>query len=73
MTLEFGDAGPHEQLPTTVPAGLNWADVRIVGGHGGRSLDPYREVEGGDGAGPSTDPHDLPDQLIGELLLTSLA
>ena len=54
VTLEFGYVGPHEQY-VTVPAGVHLADVRIVGGHGGRSLDPYREVEGGDGAGRTTD------------------
>jgi hypothetical protein len=64
VTLELGYVGPHEQY-VTVPAGVHLADVRIVGGHGGRSLDPYREVEGGDGAQISGRVAVSPGQVIG--------
>jgi hypothetical protein len=47
VTLTY--VGPHAQ-EVTVPAGVHGARVEIIGGHGGKSVQPYREVEGGDGA-----------------------
>src|ERR1700683_452181 len=48
-TLTFGYVGPTEQY-VTVPDGIDAAQVRIIGGRGGKSVNPYREVVGGDGA-----------------------
>jgi hypothetical protein len=51
VALEFGYVGPHMQS-VTVPSGVTYAQVRVIGGHGGATnrLIPTREIEGGDGA-----------------------
>jgi hypothetical protein len=63
-TLTFGYVGPKEQY-VTVPAGITTAQVRIIGGHGGNSVNPYREVVGGDGAEFNGTLSVIPGQQIG--------
>ena len=49
-TVDFGYVGPHPQ-PVTVPAGVVYADVRVIGGHGGAATAGTCCVYvGGDGA-----------------------
>jgi hypothetical protein len=50
QTVEFGYVGPHPQ-PVTVPSGATYADVRVIGGHGGAATAGTCCVYvGGDGA-----------------------
>jgi hypothetical protein len=48
-TVTFGYVGPMGQN-VTVPAGVTYADVRVIGGHGGSTGGTSEFVEGGDGA-----------------------
>jgi hypothetical protein len=50
QTVEFGYVGAHPQ-PVTVPSGATYADVRVIGGHGGAATAGTCCVYvGGDGA-----------------------
>jgi len=50
QTVEFGYVGPRSQ-PVTVPSGVVYADVRVIGGHGGAATAGTCCVyAGGDGA-----------------------
>jgi hypothetical protein len=50
QTVEFGYVGPHSQS-VTVPAGAAYADVRVIGGHGGAAnAGDCCNYVGGDGA-----------------------
>ncbi len=50
VTVEFGYVGPHPQS-VTVPAGAIYADVRVIGGHGGAAeAGTCCVYVGGDGA-----------------------
>jgi hypothetical protein len=46
---EYGYVGPQAQT-VVVPAGVNTAEVRVIGGKGGRTGAPNGGVDGGDGA-----------------------
>jgi hypothetical protein len=48
-TVTFGYVGPMGQN-VTVPAGVTYADVRVIGGHGGSTGGTSNFVVGGDGA-----------------------
>jgi hypothetical protein len=62
-TLEFGYVGPHPQ-EVTVPAGVHFAELRVIGGHGGGTGGSAEFVEGGDGAQVSGRLPVSPGQLL---------
>jgi hypothetical protein len=63
VTVEFGYVGPHAQ-EVTVPAGTHFAEVRVIGGHGGSTGRSSQFVTGGDGAQVSGDLPVYPGQVL---------